>query len=64
MVDYYSTHHYFIGYDAKVESIYSVWNLFDDSIIRERNVIFDETLYFQGEAGLGLGVKKLLVAIL
>ena len=49
-VDYHSTRHYFVGYDAKAESIYSVWNPSDDSIIRERNIIFDETLYFQGEA--------------
>src|SRR5271170_7310145 len=30
-VDYHSTRHYFVGYDTKAESIYSVWNPSDDS---------------------------------
>lgn len=43
-----SGHHYFVGYD-KSDAIYSIWNPADDSITRARNVIFDETMYFQGE---------------
>jgi len=39
-----------VGYDDKAESIYSVWNSSDDSIIRKRSIIFDKTLYFQGES--------------
>ena len=42
-------HQYFVGYDDKAESIYKVWNPENDSILRVRNVIFDETLFYQGE---------------
>src|ERR1700724_394232 len=43
-VDFNSQRHYFVGYDPKADSIYSVWDPTDDSVHRARNVIFDETL--------------------
>src|SRR5216110_2768946 len=38
----------FVGYDESTH-LFQVWDPSDDSFIRERHVIFDETLYFQGE---------------
>jgi len=38
-----------MGYDDKAESIYKVWDPLDDSILCVRNVIFNETLFYQGE---------------
>lgn len=47
--DWRSNRRYFVGYDSDSTHIFQVWDPSDDSFIRERNVIFDETLYFQGE---------------
>jgi len=49
-MDFRSTRQYFVGYDDKSNSIFKVWNQSDDTILRVRNVIFDETLFYQGES--------------
>ena len=41
-----SNHYHLIGFESEV--IYKVWNPLNNEIFRARNVIFDETLFFQG----------------
>src|SRR5436190_7933528 len=43
-----SVHTYFVGYD-KSDAIYNVWHPANNSVVRARHVIFDETLYYQDE---------------
>src|SRR5579859_6935756 len=50
-VNHRSVHTYFVGYD-KSDSIHKIWYPSNNSIIRARNVIFDETLYYQDEGDL------------
>jgi Reverse transcriptase (RNA-dependent DNA polymerase)/gag-polypeptide of LTR copia-type/Integrase core domain/GAG-pre-integrase domain len=47
-INHRSIHTYFVGYD-KSDIIYQIWHPSNDSIVRARNVIFDETLYYQDE---------------
>src|SRR5271167_723656 len=50
-VNHRSVHTYFVGYD-KSDAIYQIWHPSNNSIVRARNVIFDETLYYQDEGDL------------
>ena len=50
-VSHHSVHTYFIGYD-KSDTIYKIWHPSSNSIVRARNIIFDETLYYQEEGDL------------
>jgi hypothetical protein len=50
-VDRRSVHTYFVGYD-KSDAIYKIWHPSNNSVVRARNVIFDETLYYQDEGDL------------
>ena len=50
-VSHRSVHIYFVGYD-KSDIIYKIWHPSNDSIVRARHVIFDETLYYQDEDDL------------
>src|SRR5437667_6315511 len=50
-VSHRSVHTYFVGYD-KSDVIYKIWHPSNNSIVRARNVIFDETLYYQEEGDL------------
>ena len=50
-VNHRSVHTYFVGYD-KSDAIYKIWHPANNSVVRARNVIFDETLYYQDEGDL------------
>ena len=50
-VSHRSVHTYFVGYD-KSDAIYKIWHPSNDSVVRARHVIFDETLYYQDEGDL------------
>jgi hypothetical protein len=50
-VNHRSVHTYFVGYD-KSDAIYKIWHPSNDSVVRARHVIFDETLYYQDEGDL------------
>src|SRR5437667_3462221 len=50
-VSHRSVHTYFVGYD-KSDAIYKIWHPSNNSIVRTRNVIFDETLYYQDKGDL------------
>jgi hypothetical protein len=50
-VNHRSVHTYFVGYD-KSDAIYKIWHPANNSVVRARNVIFDETLYYQDKGDL------------
>ena len=50
-VDPRSTRQHLVGFDES-ESIYKVWDPTTNRIMRARNVIFDETLFYRGDSTL------------
>jgi hypothetical protein len=48
-VDLRSNRFYFVGYEPNTEKIYKLWNPVTKQVVRGRNVIFDESLFYQSE---------------